>query len=148
MDTLALEHQRQYRQPTALQYRDILMLFEDDATQFMPVVTAFKESGIPVQIIDYKNQEDVLNSNVVVAANVGFLCGIKRKVVIYVEGNTEHSDLSVSWNKLRSITSCTSQLVLVFDPFKNMVNTVAEVAKNIFTNMLSAFEASVTNTRP
>ncbi|PVD21787.1 hypothetical protein C0Q70_17588 [Pomacea canaliculata] len=135
MDTLALEHQRQYRQPTALQYRDLLMLFEDDVTQFMPVVTAFKESGIPVQIIDYKNQEDVLNNNLVVAANAGFLLGIKRKVVIYVKGNTEPSDISVSWNKLRSITNCTSQLVLVSEPFEYFMNKLVTVAENVFTNL-------------
>ncbi|XP_025113440.1 uncharacterized protein LOC112575676 isoform X2 [Pomacea canaliculata] len=121
---------------TALRYRDILMLFEDDVTQFMPVVTAFKESGIPVQIIDYKNQEDVLNSNVVIAANAGFLCGIKRKVVIYVEGDTEPSDISASWNKLRSITSCTSQLVFVSFAFKNVWNAVVKVADYVITNLI------------
>ncbi|XP_025113098.1 uncharacterized protein LOC112575439 isoform X2 [Pomacea canaliculata] len=137
MDVLSPEHQRQYRQPTALQYRDILILFEDDVKQFMPVVTACKESGIPVQIIDHKSQEVVLNSNVVVATNAGFLCGIKRKVVIYVQGNTEPSDIFATWNKLRSITSCTSQLVLFVNPFVNFMNNIVTAAEQMFSNLFS-----------
>lgn len=81
----------------------------------MPLMKYLLDSGIPVQIISYQNQENILTSdhNTVLAAKAGFLCGLKRKVVVYVEGSINRSDDSAKWTRVRGITSCTSQLVVV-----------------------------------
>ncbi|XP_025112594.1 uncharacterized protein LOC112575163 isoform X3 [Pomacea canaliculata] len=102
-------------QPSPLQSRDLLVLFEDEVTESTPLIRTLVQSGIPVEVVSNENLEDKLKTenNVAIAAKAGFLCGIKRKVVVYVEGEERRLDNCGRWNRLRGITSCTSQLIVL-----------------------------------
>lgn len=108
-------HESTCSQHPSVQWKDILILVENKLTEEMPLMKYLLDSGIPVQIISYQNQENILTSdhNTVLAAKAGFLCGLKRKVVVYVEGSINRSDDSAKWTRVRGITSCTSQLVII-----------------------------------
>lgn len=103
------------RQFPTLHWKDILFLFEKDVKENVSMFKPLKQLGFQVQVIDPKNIQDVLknNTNTVLAANVGFSCGIKRKMVVYVEGDIDRLQSSAKWSRLFGVTSCTSQLVLV-----------------------------------
>lgn len=110
--------QRMQGPPSTLQYRDVLMLFESDVTDETPMVTCLIDRGMSVQVISSRDQESVLQDdhNSVLVAKAGFLYGLKRKVVVYVEGHPsvdKRSEFYSKWNRLRGITSCTSQLIFI-----------------------------------
>ncbi|XP_025112361.1 uncharacterized protein LOC112575050 isoform X1 [Pomacea canaliculata] len=113
-------------QPSRLQSRDLLVLFEDEVTESTPLVRTLVQSGIPVEVVSNENLEDTLKNenNVALAAKAGFLCGIKRKVVVYVEGEERRLDTCVRWNRLRGITSCTSQLIILSSKTPHRVGPV------------------------
>lgn len=113
-------------QPARLQSRDLLLLFEDEVTESTPLIRTFVQSGIPVEVVSNENLEDKLNNenNVALAAKAGFLCGIKRKVVVYVEGEEKRLDTCRRWNRLRGITSCTSQLIVLSSKTAHIVAPV------------------------
>lgn len=107
------------RKSPSVQWKDILFLFEKDISEKSPMIQLLKKSGIPVQVMNSKEKKNVQianikdDKNIVLASKVGFPCGRKRKVVVYVEGNINRSTPSAKGNKLLSITRCTSQLIVV-----------------------------------
>lgn len=101
--------------PVTLEYRDVMILFERDITGDVPMIKILKDKGIPVQIINSTDERTTIRhgSNTVLVAQAGFLNGLRRKVVVYVEGDIKRSEFSAQWSRLRGITSCTAQLVYV-----------------------------------
>ncbi|XP_025112063.1 uncharacterized protein LOC112574909 isoform X5 [Pomacea canaliculata] len=92
--------------------KDILVLCENDGET--AVSAALKKSGVSVKTVDEKNREQVFeaNNNVVWEAKGQHMFGIKRKVVVYVEGNPKDKHkMSVDLKRLRGVTSATSQLI-------------------------------------
>lgn len=107
--------QRTWETPVTLEYRDVMILFEMDITEDVPLIKILKDEGIPVQIINSRDEKTTIRhgSNTVLVAKAGFLNGLRRKVVVYVEGDINRSEFSAQWSRLRGITSCTAQLVYV-----------------------------------
>ncbi|XP_025112575.1 uncharacterized protein LOC112575157 [Pomacea canaliculata] len=107
--------QRTWETPVTLEYRDVMILFEKDITEDVPMIKILKDKGIPVQIINSTDERTTIRhgSNTVLVAKAGFLNGLRRKVVVYVEGDIKRSEFSAQWSRLRGITSCTAQLVCV-----------------------------------
>lgn len=102
-------------QTPSLRYNDVLILFECEVDKSTPMVKSLVNSGIPVLVINQENQTDALDDEkkIALAAKAGHLLGLKRKVVVFVEGNSGSNDVTAAWNRVRSFTSCTSQLILV-----------------------------------
>lgn len=117
------------REPLPLQFSDLLLLFENDIDNDTPIIKILVAADIPVLVINHENQLNALetNENTAIAANARLLWGIKRKIVVFVEG-MERSEFA-EWIKLRGITSCTSQLVMVERPAR--FNTVLKVNSSV-----------------
>ncbi|XP_025113560.1 uncharacterized protein LOC112575762 isoform X2 [Pomacea canaliculata] len=108
--------------------KDILVLCENDGET--AVSAALKESGVSVKTVDEQNREQVFeaNNNEVWEAKSEHMFGIKRKVVIYVEGkpNDKH-EMSVNLNRLRGVTSAKSQLIWLKRPRKSKTVSAMKV---------------------
>lgn len=101
------------REPLPLKFSDLLLLFGNDIDNDTPLVNILVTAGIPVLVISHEKQLHAIKEekNIALAANPKLLLGLKRKIVVFVEGMKRDDD--ANYIKLRGITSCTSQLVLV-----------------------------------
>ncbi|XP_025114192.1 uncharacterized protein LOC112576139 [Pomacea canaliculata] len=101
--------------PAPIQYNDILIFFESDVNNSTPMVKSLVAEGIPVTVINHPNQSTEVRQekNSVLVAKSSLYLGYRRKVVVFVEGDTDSNDIIVRWNRLRCWTCCTSQLILV-----------------------------------
>ncbi|XP_025112302.1 uncharacterized protein LOC112575028 isoform X1 [Pomacea canaliculata] len=98
---------------------DVLLLVEHEDlkniinTNFCKIL---KRSGFSVQV--GKSVESDFSSQIVGhhlwISNATHFRGLKRKVVVYVEGRGQ-SNVPQEWIRLRGVTSCTSQLIWVKD---------------------------------
>ncbi|XP_025114469.1 uncharacterized protein LOC112576324 [Pomacea canaliculata] len=102
-------------QSDPIQYSDILIFFESEVNVDTPMVQYLLAEGIPVTVINHPNQstEVTQDKNSVLVAKSSLYLGYRRKVVVFVEGDTDSNDITVRWNRLRCWTCCTSQLILV-----------------------------------
>ncbi|XP_025113586.1 uncharacterized protein LOC112575780 isoform X2 [Pomacea canaliculata] len=100
-------------EPLPLKFSDLLLLFGNDIDNDTPMVNILVTAGIPVLVISQKKQLRAMmqEKNTALAANAKLLLGLKRKIVVFVEGMKRDDD--ANYIELRGITSCTSQLVLV-----------------------------------
>ncbi|PVD21817.1 hypothetical protein C0Q70_17619 [Pomacea canaliculata] len=95
--------------------KDILILCEND--EETALCDMLKKSGISVEMVDENNREKVFkaNKNEVWVGKGENMFGIKRKVVVFVEGNAQKGKdkhkMPVDLKRLRSLTSSTSQLI-------------------------------------
>ncbi|XP_025111951.1 uncharacterized protein LOC112574846 [Pomacea canaliculata] len=98
--------------PPCLQWRDVLVLSWPNVSDNSGMVTGLQEAGIPVRVMKDDDIEDVstAHSDVVWVADGYRVCGLERKVVVYVED--PESD-SFSFPRFTLISRCTSQLVIV-----------------------------------
>lgn len=75
----------------------------------------FKKSGLNIKVVNDENihllSED--NDGVVWAADGRTFRGLKRQVVIFVEGTFGPSNIPLEWTRLCVATSCTAQLIWV-----------------------------------
>lgn len=115
METRPVTQERTWSHPSALHYRDILILFESDVTEDTPMVKSLIQSGIPVEVIHFQDQKSFRksNSDTVLVVKANSLCRLRRKVVVYVEGTINRTATSGGWSRFLGITSCTSQLVIL-----------------------------------
>ncbi|XP_025112590.1 uncharacterized protein LOC112575162 isoform X2 [Pomacea canaliculata] len=113
MNTSTGTEQTTFGQCPALQYRDVLILFESNVTQDSPIVKALSNIRIPVQVIDFQKPSSTICMSSVLAARTSSLCTLRRKVVVYVEGAGNRSNISLQRGRQKGLTSCTSQLVFV-----------------------------------
>lgn len=99
---------------SSLQCRDILVVFERDVKGDNNFLKGLRESGIAVNPVKAEKEKIVAtdDSDTALAVTVRQLqtYRTKRKVVVYVESDSECKDVE---NKQRAITSCTSQLIVV-----------------------------------
>ncbi|XP_025114367.1 uncharacterized protein LOC112576262 [Pomacea canaliculata] len=108
-------HTNHQLQPAPIRYSDILIFFESDVDEKTPMVQSLVTEGISVQFINDQNQSAIFRQekSSVLVANSSLCLGYRRKVVVFVEGDTDSNDITVRWNRLRCWTCCTSQLILV-----------------------------------
>ncbi|XP_025114446.1 uncharacterized protein LOC112576305 [Pomacea canaliculata] len=102
-----------------LQFKDIVVFFEYknqglDVNEHHSILKGLRESGIIVTVVNTNVSDGVGidDRNTAWAIHIRDLSKIKirRKIVVYVETNSEVTDVD---NKLRALTSCTSQLIMV-----------------------------------
>ncbi|XP_025113462.1 uncharacterized protein LOC112575698 [Pomacea canaliculata] len=101
-----------------LHYKGILILYEiTDDPITTPIYKVLMDAGIKVKVLD--KDHPVLSAmratnDKVLITRGRHVLGIKKKVVIYVQGKWKlFQDMPQHWKRLRGLTSCTSQLVWV-----------------------------------
>lgn len=100
---------------TRLYPSDLLVLFERQNCEKTSFYKNLKKSGLNIKVVNDENihllSED--NDDVVWAADGRTFRGLKRKVVIFVEGTFRPSNIPIAWTRLCVATSCTAQLIWV-----------------------------------
>lgn len=86
------------------------MLHSSRVSEKMGVMMGLREIGIPVQVLEEDNIEDMATScsDVVWVAEANYVCGLERKVIVWLD---PHKSGYFFRFYFRSI--CTSQLVVV-----------------------------------
>lgn len=104
-----------------LQDKDMMVLTECDVKENMLFFETLINSGLNTRLLNESQTDNVLKdtSEYVLIANGKDVRGIKRKVVVFLEGSliqskskkpAKHPDYL---NRFRCLTSCTSQLIWV-----------------------------------
>lgn len=109
-----------------LHYKDVMVLFETRVDKNSPLCDALQRQGARVTVLDNDDVDPVQSivqatNNEVVVAEVEHMFGVKKNIVIYVEGGPRRSEVDsnkamtmhLKWKRLRGLTSATSQLILV-----------------------------------
>ncbi|XP_025113005.1 uncharacterized protein LOC112575385 [Pomacea canaliculata] len=101
--------------------KDMMVLTESDVKENVTFVTLLRKFGFKTKLIKEPPTESALKdtSECVLIANGKYVHGIKRKVVVFLEKALTKSKSkkpvkpSDSLNRVRCVTSCTSQLIWV-----------------------------------
>lgn len=113
-----------------LHYKDVMVLFETRVDKNSSLCHALQRQGARVTVLDNDDVDPVqaTNDEVVVAA-VEHMFGVKKNIVIYVEGGPRRSEVDsnkamtmhLKWKRLRGLTSATSHLIWVKESSYNIL---------------------------
>lgn len=109
----ATQEEHMVKSRSLLHFSDILIVFECEG-RGNNFLKGLRESGIAVRLLQFEKDKVVAtdDDDTALALTVGQMqmFRAKRKIVVYVESDSEGKDVE---NKQRAITSCTSQLIVV-----------------------------------
>ncbi|XP_025114307.1 uncharacterized protein LOC112576225 isoform X2 [Pomacea canaliculata] len=112
-----------------LQDNDMMVLTECDVKENMMLFEMLRNSGFKTKLINKSQADSVLKdtSECVLIANGKDVHSIKRKVVVFLEGSLtkskskKHEKPPDYLNRVRCVTSCTSQLIWIRIPEKQSI---------------------------
>ncbi|XP_025102978.1 uncharacterized protein LOC112569429 [Pomacea canaliculata] len=101
----------------SLKYKDVMILSWVKLREDTPLLKALSDAEVPVRVMRDEDIEDVATarSDVVWAAQQQLVCGLMRKVVV-VLNNYDDSKGKYVFTRLRAMSRCSSQLVVVCPP--------------------------------
>ncbi|XP_025113459.1 uncharacterized protein LOC112575696 [Pomacea canaliculata] len=95
--------------------KDMMVLTESDVKENATFFELLRNCGFKTKLIKYPQTDSILKdtSQCVLIANGKYVHGIKRKVVVFLEAKKKPTKPSDYINRVRCVTSCTSQLIWI-----------------------------------